>query len=106
VILASIRMRPVAGRMESVLQTIQRLLEPVRVQPGCLGFRSYRDVEDENVIVLEGRWQTGRKLKGHVRSEDFRTILSLLEESGEEPIVEFHHVTRTDGMEKIVELRA
>jgi quinol monooxygenase YgiN len=105
VILASICIRPVEGRMESVLRTIQRLLEPVRVQPGCLGFRCSRDIEDENVLVLEGRWQTESNLRGHVRSEGFRTILSLLEESGEKPTVEFHHVTRTDGMEMIGELR-
>jgi quinol monooxygenase YgiN len=105
VILASICMRPVTEKLGSVIGTIRRLLEPMRVQPGCLGFRCSRDIEDENVIVLEGRWQTGKDLEGHVRSDGFRAILSLLEESGEEPVVEFHHVTGTDGMEKIGELR-
>ena len=104
-ILASIRMRPNLGKMASVLRTIQRLLEPMRVQPGCLGFRCSRDIEDENVIIVEGRWQTQKDLDDHVRSDGFRTILSLLEESGEKPVVEFHQVTGSDGFEKIGELR-
>jgi len=104
-ILASIRMRPKEGKMDGVLRTIQGMLEPMRVQPGCLGFQCARDIEDESVMVMEERWETRKDLERHVRSDGFRTILSLLEECGEKPVVEFHEVTGTDGMEKIGELR-
>ena len=104
-ILASIRIRPKEGKLGGVLRTIQGLLEPMRVEPGCLDFHCSRDIEDENAMVLEARWQTLKDLERHVCSDDFRTILSLLEESGEKPVVEFHHVTGTDGMERIWKLR-
>jgi quinol monooxygenase YgiN len=105
-ILASIRMSPKESKIDAVLRTIQGLLEPMRVQPGCLGFRCSRDIEDENVMVLEERWETRKDIERHIKSDDFRTILSLLEEAGETPVVEFHEVSATSGMEKIGELRA
>jgi quinol monooxygenase YgiN len=98
-------MRPKEGKMDSVLRAIQGLLEPMRVQPGCQGFRCSRDIEDENVMVLEERWGTRKDMERHVRSDGFRTILSLLEESGEKPVVEFHEVTGTEGIETIGQLR-
>jgi quinol monooxygenase YgiN len=104
-ILASIRIRPKEGKMKSVLRTVQGLLEPMRVQPGCQGFTCSRDIEDEEVMVLEERWDTRKHMEQHVKSDGFRTILSMLEESGEKPVVEFHEVSGTSGMEEIGELR-
>jgi quinol monooxygenase YgiN len=105
VILASIRMRPAEGRMDGVLRTIRGMLEPMRVQPGCLGFHCSRDIEDENMMILEERWETREDLDVHLRSDGYRTILSLLEESGEKPVVEFHQVSGTEGMEQIKKVR-
>jgi quinol monooxygenase YgiN len=105
-ILASIRMSPKKGKIDAVLRTIQGLLEPMRVQPGCQGFTCSRDIEDENVMVLEERWETRKDIERHIKSDGFRTILSLLEEAGETPVVEFHEVSATSGMETIGELRA
>jgi quinol monooxygenase YgiN len=104
-ILASIRIRPKEGKMESVLRTVQGLLEPMRVQPGCQGFTCSRDIEEEGVMVLEERWETRKDIERHIKSDGFRTILSLLEEAGEKPVVEFHEVSGTSGIEKIGELR-
>ena len=56
-------------------------------------------------MILEERWETREDLDHHVRSDGFRTILSLLEDSGEKPVVEFHQVSGTEGMEKIGEIR-
>ena len=104
-IIASIRMRPVEGRMNSVLRTIRGMLEPMRVQPGCLGVLCSRDIEDENMMILEERWETQKDLDVHLRSDWYRTILLLLEDSGEKPLVEFHQVTGTEGMEQIKKVR-
>ena len=105
VIMVTIRMRPKEGKMDIVLRTVRRLLEPTRAQPSCQSFRCLRDIEDESVIVLEERWETRKDSERHVRSDGFRTILSLLDECGEEPVVEFHEVTATDGIDKVGELR-
>jgi quinol monooxygenase YgiN len=105
VIIASIRMRPVEGKMNTVLRTIRGMLEPMRVLPGCLGFHCSRDIEDENMMILEERWETQKDLNAHLRSDGYRTILSLLEDSGEKPVVEFHQVAGTEGIEQIKKIR-
>ena len=109
-IIAIIRMRPHEGKMNSVLRTVRGMLEPMRVQPGCLGFHCYQDIEDKSAMILEERWETREDLEHHMRSDRFsvdvfRTILTLLEDSGEKPVVEFHQVSGTEGMEKIEEIR-
>ena len=43
-IMASIRMRPGEGKIDSVLRTILRIWEPMRVEPGCLDFHCSRDI--------------------------------------------------------------
>ena len=104
-IIANIRMRPVEGSMNSVLRAIRGMLEPMRVQPGCRGVHCSRDIEDENRMILEERWETQKDLDVHLRSDGYRTILMLLEDSGEKPVVEFHQVTGTEGMEQIKKVR-
>ena len=104
-ILANIRIRPKQDRVGDIVSTIRRLLEPTRVEPGCLGFHCHRDIENDKVMVLEERWKTRADLERHVRSEGFRTILSVLDECTEKPVVEFHEVTSTGGMDRIGEIR-
>jgi quinol monooxygenase YgiN len=104
-ILANIRFLPKHDNRDNIVRTIRGLLEPTRVEPGCLGFSCHQDIESNDVMILEERWETRTDLERHVRSEGFRTILSVLDECTEEPVVEFHDVTNTGGMERIGEIR-
>jgi len=104
-IMANIQFRPKHDRKDDIVRTIRRLLEPTRVEPGCLGFQCHRDIESSDLMVLEERWETRKDLERHVRSEGFLTILSLLDECAEKPVVEFHEVTDTGGMERVGEIR-
>ena len=100
-----VRVRVPTEDREAVVKSIQRVLEPTRVESGCLGMQCGCDIEDENALVIIERWATQEDLEQHIRSDQYRVILSVLESSSEDPEVQFHEVSGTAGMEVIFETR-
>ena len=47
-----LRMKVRPGNRDELLQVIRRMLEPTRVEQGCLGFRFYQDIEDRNAYTF------------------------------------------------------
>lgn len=61
-------------KRQEFLQTIGRLLEPIRSAKGCLTFRFYIDAGDENSSLLLGEWETAADLDSYLCSEDSRVL--------------------------------
>lgn len=98
-ILVTLRMivRP-EGR-GGLLETMRGILEPARVERGCLSYRLYEDVEDRNTFVLVEEWKTKRDLEGHIRTDNQRRLLALMDLLSEQPELRFNTVSHTAGME-------
>jgi quinol monooxygenase YgiN len=66
-----------------LLQTIGRLLEPIKGAKGCRTFRYYLDTTDENSSLLMSEWETESDYSNCFRSDDFAilrgaiTVLSI-----------------------------
>ena len=56
------------------LQTIKRLVEPIKNAKGCRAFRLYLDAADENSSLIVGEWETELDLTNHLRSNDFAIL--------------------------------
>lgn len=56
------------------LQTVAQLLEPSKGSRGCLTFRLYVDVADENSSLLISEWETESDLNDYLRSADFAIL--------------------------------
>ncbi len=59
-------------------QTIRPLLDPIRNEKGCLGYRFYVDVTDENSTVLIGEWESQEDWANHLHSRDFAVLLGAI----------------------------
>lgn len=81
------------------------LLGPTRVESGCLSSQLYQDSANPNAFQFECLWMTEEDLVRHLRSEIYRQLLILMELSAEEPIVQFHKISETCGMEFIHTVR-
>lgn len=75
------------------------LLEPTRVEPGCLGCRLYSDFEEPNTFLLVEEWASSAMLDRHLRSDACKTLLAAIELSTRPPVIRFDHVDRRDGLE-------
>src|SRR5258705_4775659 len=56
------------------LQTVAQLLKPSKGSRGCLTFRLYVDVTDENSSLLMSEWETESDLNDYLQSADFAIL--------------------------------
>jgi quinol monooxygenase YgiN len=88
-------------RRSDLLETMRGMLEPARVERGCLSYRLYQDVEDRDTLVLVEEWKTQKDLENHIRTDNQRRLLALMDLLSEQPELRFNTVSHTEGMELI-----
>ena len=95
-----------AKRRPEALRIIRSLLGPVSAAPGCLNCGFYTDAQDENVLCYVEDWETEKDLQRHIRSDDYRKFLALIDLSSEPPDLKFHKVAQTFGIEYLSLVRS
>ena len=92
-------------KREDLRRAFSSLLGPTGVEPGCIGCHLYQEAGTVNRFCLETRWETDQELIKHLRSEQYKNFLILLELSAEPPLIEFHDVVETKGLELVRSVR-
>ncbi len=100
-ILSTLRMIVQPERRSDLLETIRVMLEPTRVERGCLSYRLYEDVENRNAFVLLEEWATQEDLERHISKDNQRQLLVLMDLLSEQPELRFNTVLHTAGMDLI-----
>jgi len=95
----TIRMKVRPGSRDELLEVVRRMLEPTRVEQGCLGFHFYQDVEDRNAFTFLEEWESTDDLEGYMRTESFRELLAVMDLLIEPPRLNIHTVSHTAGIE-------
>jgi quinol monooxygenase YgiN len=103
---ATIRILIPPKRRAEVLDIFSSVAERSRFEEGCIHCRVYQDVESEPVFLLDQLWESREDLERHLRSEEFRKVLLVLEMSLEPPEVQFEEIAHTSGMEAIEKARS
>jgi quinol monooxygenase YgiN len=100
-ILVTLKMivRPESRR--DLLETMRGMLEPSRVERGCLSYRLYEDVENRNAFVLLEEWATQKDLESHIRTDNQRRLLTLIDLLSEQPEFRFNTLSHTAGIDLI-----
>jgi len=104
-LITSVRINAPPKRRDEILKTLRSLLGPTRVLPGCVSCRFYQDVENPNLLTLIEEWESREALNRHVRSNDYRKLLTAMDLASERPVVQFCSVSSESGMELIEEIR-
>ena len=102
---STLRVALPAERLREVLGILIPMAERIRVDPGCLGCHVYRDMQDDGVLMLEESWRSEQDLQRRLESENYRTVLLLMEMAVEAPEVRFDAIQRSTGLETVVEAR-
>ena len=103
---ASIRMLIPPKRRGELMEIFSSLGERSRFEPGCIGSRVYQDVEVEPAIMIEQLWNSGEDLERHIRSEEFRKVLLVVEMAVEPPEIRFDAISHSTGFETIEKARS
>lgn len=97
-ILATLRMVVSPERRGDFLEIILGMLQPTRVERGCLSYRLYEDIEHSNTFVLLHEWKTQEDIERHILKDNSRRLLALIDLLSEEPELQFNNVSQTIGM--------
>ncbi|MCB1809305.1 MAG: antibiotic biosynthesis monooxygenase, partial [Candidatus Competibacteraceae bacterium] len=87
-----------------LISSIGALLQPTRVQPGCLSCRLYIDYDDENAITLIGEWSSRGELTRYLESDVRKTLVAALDLSTEMPQVRIDTIIRKEDLSIIGDL--
>ena len=62
------------GKRTEFLQTVDRLLAPLKNAKGCRALDCYLDMTDEDSTLLVSEWDTERDLKNYLGSNNFAVL--------------------------------
>jgi quinol monooxygenase YgiN len=104
-ILATIRMAIPSQKRDEALKILTSMAEQWRDEPGCLSCSIYRDLEEKNVLMLEEVWRSQEDLDLHLRKDEYRNLLLVLEMALKEPEIRFDTISSSAGIEAIEKAR-
>ena len=104
-IIESVRIVVTQPKREQVRRALTAWVGPAEVEPGCISCRVLQEGPDPHAFCFEARWRTQDDLLRHLRSEHYKRLLALMDLGSEPPLVEFHTVTDTKGLDLIERTR-
>jgi len=105
VMLAMLRMKSAPLQRAEVVQGLRVLMRAARAEKGFMTGWLGVEPDDANSIHYEERWQTREDFEDQLRSSRFTRLLALMESASEQPLLEFHFVSETRGLEYVAAVR-
>ena len=103
---AAIRMMIPSRKRDEVMEILSSIAERARFEPGCISCRLYQGVGVKNLIVLEELWRDEESLERHLRSDEYRKVLLVVEMAVEPPEIRFDAISHSTGFETIEKARS
>jgi quinol monooxygenase YgiN len=104
-VISTLRFVPSPKRHKEMLEILRSVLGPTEIQPGCMSCHIYEEEGPDQATLFCAHWETEAALTEHIRSEHYRRVLAACELSSRPPEFSFHHVSKTQGMDLIRQLR-
>jgi quinol monooxygenase YgiN len=104
-LISTLRIVPSPKQRSEVLEILLSVLGPTEIQPGCLSCCVYEEKGPDRAVVFCAHWKTSAALREHILSDLYPSLLAACELSSQPPEVCFHHVSATQGMDLIEQLR-
>jgi quinol monooxygenase YgiN len=105
-VLVTIRMVVLPKKYDEVLKILRSTAEWSRIKPGCISSRIYEDAQEENALMFEEMWRSEADLERHLRSEEYRNLLLVIEMALKQPEIRFDTISSSTGIETIEKARS
>ncbi len=102
---ATVRMTIPPEKSDEALGILRSIAEQCRDEPGCLSCHIYRDLQEKNVMMLEEVWMSEEDLNLHLRSDECRSLLLVMEMALKRPEITFDTISSSTGIETIEKAR-
>jgi quinol monooxygenase YgiN len=102
---ATITMTIPPQKSGEALRILNSITEQCLDGPGCISCHIYRDLQGKNVFMLKELWESEEDLDLHLRSDEYRNLLLILETALEQPEIRFDTISSSTGIETIEKAR-
>jgi quinol monooxygenase YgiN len=104
-IILFLRVNVPAQRRTDAIKTIRSMIGPTEITPGCLSCSLCSEVDNDDELILLEEWNSRESIEKHIRSEEFRKVLAVMDVAIEPPKIAFITASSTAGMEFIEQIR-
>jgi quinol monooxygenase YgiN len=104
-ILSTIRMMIPPQKRSEALKILRSMTDQCRDYLGCLSCHIYEDLQEKNILMFEQVWRTDEDLDLHIRSDEYRNLLLVLEMALQQPEIRFDTIAHSAGIETIEKAR-
>jgi quinol monooxygenase YgiN len=101
----TLRINVPAHMTPHIISLFESYSGPVSVRAGCRSVNLYAHFAIPGEFMLVEEWNSQGALEEHVRSDDFRKVLAIMDLAGEPPELKFHTVSLEKGFELVESLR-
>jgi quinol monooxygenase YgiN len=85
---------------------IKSMAGPTSAVKGCKSFRIYREIGNDESLMLYEEWDSQKSLDHHIQTSEFRKILATMELAKTAPQISFNNVDSREGFELVERLRS
>ncbi len=105
-IVATLRIQVNPENHKELLQTFRSLSEPIQSEKGCKSCRVYRELGNEQALILIQEWESKRHWDNHIGSNEFAVMLGAMSLLQEPETVEFQLLNQVEGSESLRAMKA
>ena len=102
---ASIRIRIPARKRKEARGILSSMIERIRLEEGCLSCRLYQDTMGGKALMFEQIWADEDSFRKHLRSDEFRNLLLVVEMASDPPEIRFDRISQSTGIDTIEDVR-
>ena len=88
-------------KYEQLSRALAAWAGPTAAEAGCISCRILEEKSDPQAFYYQAQWKTMADLLRHLRADHYKRLLGLMELGTGPPLVEFHTVSETKGLDLI-----
>ena len=99
--IVTLRIKVPPHQRPSFFDASHQYVGPTQVQPGCISCSFYQDVSNSDSFVMIEEWENRKALDKHLKSKQYRIVLSLMDIADHPPDFKVSTISRTEGLEAV-----
>lgn len=100
-VILSIIINAESMKRRELLSTCRLIADQTRQENGCMDFYITLDIDNENIIHVEQRWEHRSFMEDYFRSDLFSALFGAIQVLGQSYEIRINESPRTEGVEAI-----
>ncbi len=105
-IVTTIKLQTSPENRKEILQTFRSLLNPIQCELGCRSCRIYRELDNDEAVIVIQEWVSRTYLDEHLRSNEFAVLVGAMSLLQKPETVEYQVLDQLEGSRSVEAIKA